>query len=64
MSTAKCKIIYSLKLHIALQQRGFQPETEMKNPVNTRYNCWVYKITPEFQKVLDELLAGKEVSQQ
>ena len=61
MSTVKCKIIYSLKLHIALQQRGFQPETEMKNPTNTKYNCWVYKITPEFQCALDELLAYKEV---
>ena len=63
MLTAKCKIIYSLKLHIALQQRGFQPETEMKNPCNTKYNCWVYRITPEFQSALDELLTNKEVSQ-
>lgn len=58
-----CKIIYSLKLHIALQQRGFRPETEMKNPTNTKYNCWVYKITPEFQIALDELLIKKEASQ-
>ena len=60
MSTMNCKIIYSLKLHIALQRKGFQHETEMKNPTNTKYNCWVYKITPEFQSALDELLTNKE----
>ena len=66
MSTVnyKKKIIYSLNLHIALQKRGFLAEMEMKNPNNPKYNCWVYKITPEFQSVLDELLAAKEVCQQ
>ena len=63
MSTTNCKVIYSLQLHIALQQRGFQPEIEMKNPNNTKYNCWVYTNTPDFQNALDELLAEKEVKQ-
>jgi hypothetical protein len=34
MSNSKVKIIYSLRIHIALQQMGFQCQTEMKNPQN------------------------------
>ena len=47
MSNIKYKIIYSLKIHIALQAQGFKSETEMKNPYNPRFNCWVYEETPE-----------------
>ena len=41
MSNTKYKIIYSLQIHIALQAQGFAHETEMKNPKNPRFNCWV-----------------------
>ena len=58
MSNAKYKIIYSLQLHIALQALGFAHETEMKNPNNPRFNCWVYAETPEFLKAFDALLGG------
>lgn len=56
MSNIKYKIIYSLKIHIALQTQGFKSETEMKNPYNPRFNCWVYEETPELQKAFDALL--------
>ena len=56
MSNTKYKIIYSLKLHIALQQQGFKSQTEMKNPYNPRLNCWVYVETPEFTQAYDSLL--------
>lgn len=52
------KVIYSLRLHIALQELGFMCLTEMKNPQKPRLNCWVYEMTPEFQKALDSLLEG------
>lgn len=56
MSNTKYKIIYSLKLHIALQQQGFKSQMEMKNPYNPRLNCWVYEETPEFAQAYDSLL--------
>jgi hypothetical protein len=48
MSNSNLKIIYSLKVHIALQVRGFEYLTEMKNPNNKLLNCWVYEETPQF----------------
>lgn len=58
MSNQNIKIIYSLKMHIALQAQGFVYLTEMKNPNNPRFNCWVYEETPEFMKAFDALLGG------
>lgn len=58
MSNPNVKIIYSLKLHIALQKRGFICLTEMKNPHNPQYNCWVYAATPELLAAFDALLEG------
>ena len=31
-------------------------QTEMKNPKNPRFNCWVYEETPEFAQAYDSLL--------
>ena len=58
MSNQNVKIIYSLKIHIALQQQGFQYLTEMKNPNNQRFNCWVYEKTPELLQAFDALVKG------
>lgn len=58
MSNTKFKIIYSLQIHIALQAQGFTHETEMKNPKNPRFNCWVYEETPELLKAFDKLVRG------
>ena len=60
MSNQELKIVYSLKMHIALQQQGFQYLTEMKNPNNPRFNCWVYEATPQFQVAFDALLEGED----
>lgn len=58
MSNTKVKIIYSLRIHIALQSQGFMCVAEMKNPQNQRFNCWVYEETPELLKAFDKLLGG------
>ena len=50
------KIVYSLRLHIALLRSGFKPLCEMKNPSDNRYNCWIYEITDDFQAVFDALM--------
>ena len=56
MSNVKVKIIYSLRIHIALQQQGFCYVAEMKNPQNPKYNCWVYLETPAFLAAFDALV--------
>lgn len=58
MSNQNVKIIYSLKMHIALQNQGFTYLTEMKNPNNPRFNCWVYAETPDFLAAFDALVRG------
>lgn len=58
-TNSKFKIIYSLRIHIALQSLGFEYETEMRNPRKPNLNCWVYQNTPEFQLALKQLL-GEE----
>lgn len=58
MSNQNLKIVYSLKMHIELQKRGFFCLTEMKNPNNPKYNCWVYAATPEFLANFDAILKG------
>lgn len=55
MSNTNYKVIYTLALHIELQKQGFKYITEMKNPQNHRYNCWVYEATPEFLEVFKRL---------
>lgn len=58
MSNVNVKVIYSLRIHILLQEQGFCFLTEMKNPKNPKYNCWVYEATPEFLAVLDNIIEG------
>lgn len=59
MSSVKYKIIYSLQIHIALQSMGFMYVTEMKNPKNPKFNCWVYEETQELLQAFDTLLTRK-----
>ena len=58
MLNQKIKVIYSLKIHIQLQQMGFMCLAEMKNPNNQRFNCWVYAETPELLAAFDAALKG------
>lgn len=56
MPNSKVKIVYSLRIHIALQQQGFSYMTEMKNPQNPHLNCWVYAATPDFLAAFEALI--------
>ena len=56
MSNQNFKVIYSLKLHIELQRQGFTCLTEMKNPNNSKFNCWVYAATPDLLAAFDAAL--------
>lgn len=55
---SKVKIIYSLRIHIALQQLGFACIAEMRNPRNQKFNCWVYEETAELLEAFDNLVGG------
>ena len=50
------KIIYSLQIHISLQNMGFKCLMEMKNPNNEKFNCWVYEGTDELLEAFDSLV--------
>jgi hypothetical protein len=56
MPNQKVKIVYSLRIHVALQQQGFAHITEMKNPQNPHLNCWVYAVTPDFMTAFEALM--------
>jgi hypothetical protein len=58
MQNSNVKVIYSLRIHVALQQMGINYLTEMKNPKNTRFNCWVYEETPGLKAALNKLMGG------
>lgn len=44
----KHKIVYTLRIHLALVEMGFKYKWQMQNPCNPNYYCWVYEETPEF----------------
>ena len=54
----KKQIIYSLKVMRQLLERGFTPEQTIPNPVKPQFICWVFEVTEELQKALDEVLGG------
>ena len=56
MPNQKVKIVYSLRIHVALQQKGFVHITEMKNPQNPHLNCGVYAVTPDFTAAFEALM--------
>ena len=60
MSKLNVKIIYSLKIHMALQAQGFECKLEMKNPKHNHFNCWVYDASPELLAAFDALLREGE----
>lgn len=52
------KIIYSLRVMVALVEAGFTPESAIPNPKYPNYNCWVFKRSEAFDRKLNEILGG------
>lgn len=46
------KIIYSLRVFLALTERGFEPIATTKNPAHEDFMCWIYDYTPELEAAL------------
>ena len=52
------KIIYSLKVNIGLQQKGFKPIAQLPNPKKPEFMCWVYEWNDKIQECFLDLVAG------
>ena len=52
------KIIYSMRIMLALSAKGFEPLTTMPNPKHPEYNCWVFQWSEDLQEELDKILGG------
>ena len=50
------KVIYSLRIYIELDKKGFKPIATMPNGHKPHLMCWVYEKTDEFVKALDEIM--------
>lgn len=54
----KQEIIYSARVMEQLVKMGHLPKATMPNPKNSKFNCWVFDLTEEFQRDLSEVLKG------
>ena len=54
----KNKIIYSLRVNLALIEAGFMPIDTIPNPKFPRYDCWIFEYTSEFEEALNKILGG------
>ena len=54
----KYKTIFSLRVRLALRERGIEPIMESRNPYKEHLKCWVYEYTPEFEKCLNDIMRG------
>jgi len=52
----KYQIVYSLRVRIALRERGFEPIVEEDNYRKPGFKCWHYLNTPEFSRALTEIM--------
>lgn len=59
MPNQEFKIIYSLRLHLALKNLGFAPIEQMQNPNRPGLTCWVYEITPQLLESIDAYMRGR-----
>lgn len=48
------KIIYSKKIAIKLRELGFQIKRTEVNRSKPQYDCYIFELTEELQKALDE----------
>ena len=54
----KQEIVYSLRVMEILVKMGHIPVATLPNPKNSKYNCWVFELTEEFQRDLSQVLKG------
>ena len=52
----KYKTIFSLRVRLALRDRGFEPIMESDNPYKPGLKCWMYAETPDLLAALDAII--------
>lgn len=52
MDEKKFQIIYSLRVMKGLVSKGLFPVQTMPNPINSKFNCWVFEDTENFRREL------------
>lgn len=62
MNTAdnKNKIIYTRRIAMELIERGHVPVGTMPNPSKPEFLCWIFAVTPKFERDLSAVLPAKE----
>ena len=50
------KIIYTRKIAMKLVEMGHVPAGTMPNPSKPEFLCWIFEITPKFEKDLQTVL--------
>ena len=50
--------VYSLRVRIALRDKGFEPIFEEDNVYKPGLRCWAYLKTPEFDQTFSEIMKG------
>ena len=55
----KYKTIYSLRIRVALREKGIEPLAENDNPHDKRFKCWLYECTPAFWTAFEEVVKGE-----
>ena len=54
----KFKMIFSLRIKVALSKEGIEPVLEKDNKTKPGFKCWLYEITPEFTSCIDRVIEG------
>ena len=54
------KIVYSVDIMRKLVERNYIPIGMMPNPINPKYNCWIFKWSEKLQEDLDKIFEEKE----
>lgn len=58
--TDQNKIIYTRAIATRLIEKGNRPLYDMKNPNKPEFLCWVFVITPKFEKDLEDIVLERK----
>ena len=56
------KIVYTLRMRLALHKEGIEPAFEFPNPKNPKFISWVYERTPEFNEAFNRIYNAEKES--
>lgn len=57
---ATAKIIYTRKIAMKLVEMGNVPAGTMPNPSKPEFLCWIFNVTPKFERDLQTVLGERK----